>query len=126
MTPEQLITVVPADVGYVLLVRAGLDGYRRAHRGENPRVDQVLIDLTMAATRWRELSNPGPNPAPSADTVPPSQWLTTEQAADLVGISARSIRRAIAAGRLTAERVGAGWVLHPDAVKRYRSQRRAA
>lgn len=36
---ETLVTLVPPDVALVLMAKAGLDEYRRAHRGDNPRVD---------------------------------------------------------------------------------------
>jgi excisionase family DNA binding protein len=122
--PEQLVTVVPADVAVILLVKAGLDGYRRAHRGENPRVDRVLIELTEAAIRWRELSARGQNRAPNADIVPSLQErLTTKQVADLTGVSSRTVRRAIAAGHLPAQRLGRLYVIDRRDVGHYHTTR---
>ncbi len=121
--PELLVVSVPADVALILLLRAGLDEYRRAHRGEDGRVDRVLIELTTAAIRWRELTANGQNRAPNADTGPPSQKLTTRHVADLTGVSARTIRRAIAAGQLPAERVGNAWLIDRHDVGRYRTTR---
>ncbi len=120
--PEQLVTIVPGDVAVILLVKAGLDGYRRAHRGENPRVDQVLIEMTTAAIRWREQSAHGRDRASTADAAPP---LTTRQAADRLGLTARSVRRVIANGRLPAQRIGHTWQLDRDDVDRYRAERGA-
>jgi excisionase family DNA binding protein len=119
---EQLVTVVPADVAVILLVRAGLDKYRRTHRGENLRVDQVLLALTESAIRWRELADKGQNRAPNADTMASSQRLTTRQAASITGVSDRTIRRAIAAGRLPAERVGHIYLINRQDVGRYRTR----
>jgi excisionase family DNA binding protein len=119
--PEQLITVVPADVALVLLVRAGLADYRRTHRGENSRVDRILIELTEAAIRWRELADQGRTRAPNTDTVPESQRLTTKQAATMMGVSDRTIRRAIADGHLPAERVGRCYLITRGEVGRYRT-----
>jgi excisionase family DNA binding protein len=119
---EQLVTVVPADVAVILLARAGLDKYRRDHRGENPRVDRILIELTAAAIRWRELTDRGQKRAPNADTMPPLQRLTTRQVADLTGVSDRTIRRAIAAGRLPAERVGRIYLVNRQDVGRHRTR----
>ncbi|MGH3869147.1 MAG: excisionase family DNA-binding protein [Pseudonocardiaceae bacterium] len=109
--PEQLVVLVPADVGFVLLTRARLDQFRRANRGENPRVDRVLLAMTEAAIRWRELSDRGQNRAPNTDTGPLSKHMTTKQVADRAGVSARTIRRAITEGRLPAHRVGRTYVL---------------
>jgi len=121
--PELLVVSVPADVAVILLARAGLDKYRRDHRGENPRVDRILIELTEAAIRWRELTDRGQKRAPNADTMPPSlsQRLTTRQVADLTGLSARTIRRAISDGRIAAERVGYAYLIDRDDVDQYRA-----
>jgi excisionase family DNA binding protein len=124
-SPEQLVTIVPGDVATVLLLRAGLDEYRRDHRGENPRVDRVLIQLTEAAIRWRELADHGQKRAPNADTMPPSQRLTTKQAASITGVSDRTIRRAITEGRLPAEWAGRSYLISRDDVGRYRATRGA-
>ena len=121
--PEQLVVLVPADVGFVLLTRARLDQFRRANRGENPRVDRVLLAMTEAAIRWRELSDRGQNRAPNADTAPPLQRLTTRQVADLTGVSDRTIRRAITDGRLPAERAGRFYLIDRRDVGRYRTTR---
>jgi excisionase family DNA binding protein len=120
--PELLVVSVPADVALALLVKAGLDDYRRDHRGENPRVDRILIELTEAAIRWRELADRGQKRAPNADTMPSSQRLTTKQAASITGVSDRTIRRAIAAGRLPAERVGRIYLVNRQDVGRYRTR----
>jgi excisionase family DNA binding protein len=122
--PEQLITIVPADVAYRLLAKAGLAEYRRRHRGEDWRTDQVLIELSNAAVRWRELADNGQRRAPNADTMPPSlsQRLTTKQVASITGVSDRTIRRAIVAGRLPAERVGRIYLVNRQDVGRYRTR----
>lgn len=120
--PELLVTVIPADVGYQLLVRAGLAQWRLRHRGENWRVDQVLIELSNAALRWHELAANGQNRAPTGDNGARSARVTTTQAADMTGLSPRTIRRAIADGRLPAERVGRTWLIDRRDVGRYRTR----
>jgi excisionase family DNA binding protein len=123
--PELLVVSVPADVAVILLARAGLADYRRTHRGQNWRVDRVLIEMTEAAIRWQELATYGQHRAPDADTVPPLQRLTTRQVADLTGLSARTIRRAISDGRIAAERVGYAYLIDRDDVNQYRAAREA-
>jgi len=121
--PESLICVVPADVAVILLSRAGLDAYRRRHRGENPRVDRSLLELTTVALRYRTMTDRGRNRAPGAVTGSGSRQLTTSMAADRTGVSARTIRRAITDGRLPAERLGHSWVLDAGDVDQWHQRR---
>lgn len=122
--PEQLVVIVPGDVAYRLLVKAGLDTYRRGHRGEHWRTDQVLIELSTVAHRWRDLADQGQSRAPNADTMPPLQErLTTKQVADLTGVSSRTVRRAIAAGHLPAQRLGRLYVIDRRDVGHYHTTR---
>jgi excisionase family DNA binding protein len=114
--PELLVAVIPADVAVVLLARAGLDSYRRAHRGENPRVDQALIELTTVALRYRTMADRGQSRAPGADSGSPSRFMSTTQAADRLRVSTRTVRRAITAGTLPAVRVGNAWLIDRDDV----------
>jgi excisionase family DNA binding protein len=120
--PERLVVIVAADICWALLSRAGLDRYRRDHRGENARVDATLVAMTECAIHWRALADRGQKHAPSADTVPSSQRLTTKQVASITGVSDRTIRRAIAAGRLPAERVGRIYLINRQDVGRYRNR----
>lgn len=48
--------------------------------------------------------------------------MTTAEVAALLGITAGTVRDAIAAGRLTARRTGRDWSVTPAAVERYRAQ----
>lgn len=117
--PDQLITVIPADVALVLLARAGLDEYRRARRGDNPRVDAVLVEMTAAAIRWRELiTGIGQPAAPDEETGPSSRYLTTRQAAERLNVSDRTIRHRIASGHLPARKAGHVYLIHPDDLRR--------
>jgi excisionase family DNA binding protein len=118
-SPEQLVVVVPGDVALVLLVKAGLREYRIARRGENRRVDDVLVEMTAAAIRWRESTGNGHHVAPTQDTGTPSQWLTTTQAAQRARVSDRTIRRAITDGRLPATRHGHAYAINRDDIDRY-------
>jgi len=117
--PEQLVTIVPADVAAVLLARAGLEEYRIRHRGDSPRVDQVLIAMTTVAIRWREqLAGNGQTGAPDPETGP--GWLTTRQAAERLGVSDRTVRHRIAAGELPARRFGHVHLIDPADVNHRR------
>jgi excisionase family DNA binding protein len=120
--PERLVVIVAADICWALLSRAGLDRYRRDHRGENARVDATLVAMTECAIRWRELADKGQNCAPNADNVPSFGRMTTGMAAARLGLSARTVRRAISAGHLPAERVGRYYLIDRGDVDQYRQE----
>jgi excisionase family DNA binding protein len=123
--PERLVVIVAADICWALLSRAGLDRYRRDHRGENARVDATLVAMTECAIHWRALADRGQKHAPSADTVPSFGRMTTGMAAARLGLSARTVRRAISAGHLPAERIGNTYLIARDDVDHYRAAREA-
>lgn len=99
---------VPADVASWLFRNVrGLQAARTAQRGRDDRVSSVLLALRLSAmthdARREESSPAGQIPAPRRDAAPES-FLTTRQAADLLGISPRAVRHRIKAG-LPAELV---------------------
>jgi excisionase family DNA binding protein len=103
----------------VLLTRAGLDTWRRQHRGDDPEVDTALVALTLAAIEYRNrLYGNGHRQAPITVTDA-SCALTTARAADRLGCSQRTITRAIHTGRLTARRVGWIWLIDPEQLQHY-------
>jgi excisionase family DNA binding protein len=53
--------------------------------------------------------------------VPEVQWLSADEAASILGVSARRVRQLLEAGDLEAEQVGGRALLHADSVRR-RSQ----
>lgn len=119
--PEQLCCTLPGDVAYVLLTAGKLDAYRRAHRGDNLRVDAALQAMTLCAIRYREATRNGQPTAPTPDTDTQS-LLTTEQAADRCGTSARTIRRRIESGQLSAVRAGHFWLIPQDMLNQYKTE----
>ena len=50
--------------------------------------------------------------------------MTTQEAAELLGVDPATVRQAILAGRLEATKRGRDWWLTPAAVERYRTGRR--
>jgi excisionase family DNA binding protein len=52
------------------------------------------------------------------------ELLTTQEAADMLGVSARRIRQAIAEGQLKAAKVGPQWIISEKAVKDFDKKRR--
>ncbi|MGH3547963.1 MAG: helix-turn-helix domain-containing protein [Pseudonocardiaceae bacterium] len=109
--PEALVVMIPGDVARTLLDRAGLDEFRRVHRGEDRRLDECLAELTRVAHRWDNLlTEYGQKLAAAADTGASSP-LTTTQAAQRARVSPRTITRAITAGHLPATRVGRAYLV---------------
>ncbi len=45
------------------------------------------------------------------------RYLTTQQAADRMGIAAVTVRALIAQGKLRADRLGSIWAIDPDSIK---------
>lgn len=123
------MVVVPARVAALLMRRAGLDDYHRAHRGEDPELDAVLVGLKTAAAAWRAMHVPSDSGSAvvelAAQQRPSPRQLSTAQAARALGISPRAVRQAIAENRLDAEVVGGRYVLTPDDVAHYRAKRAA-
>lgn len=112
------------------LLRAGLSEYHRQHRGDDPEVDQTIIGMKLAALAWRERISGTDRGTTAADTPPraaPSPaWLTTTATARVVGITARAVVKAIAAGRLPAQWSAGRWWISPEDVGHYRARRAAA
>lgn len=102
--------VVPARIAFLLESQAGLSSLRVRTRGLDPEATDVLEAIRNAAMAWREgLSGSAPSGttvAPKAEPEPACEWVTTGKAADLLGITSRAIRKAIAEDRLPAEAVG--------------------
>ncbi|WP_171467684.1 helix-turn-helix domain-containing protein [Cellulosimicrobium sp. 72-3] len=117
--------MVPARVAAWLEVRAGLSSVRAKARGTDPEVDAVLFALRMAGLAWRT-SATGSEVEPEPE-VPreSSQWLSTGQAAELLGITDRAVRLAIREGRLDAEQVAGRYRISRPNFEHYRAARAA-
>jgi excisionase family DNA binding protein len=49
------------------------------------------------------------------------EYITTEQAASALGYHTESVRRLIRTGKLPAEKVAGVWLVHRDALRRYKA-----
>lgn len=56
----------------------------------------------------------------------PGRWLTVGQAAGLMRLTCRHVRRLARGGRLTARRAGRAWLIDPDSAEDYRKGRARA
>lgn len=119
------VVVVPARVAAWLLKYAHLDELRSQVRGADPEVDNALVALAVSGKYWLASATGSPR-APTAEVVAPSMLMSTSQAADSLGITARAVRLAIGEERLPAERVDGRWLITRDEVEHYRAGRQAA
>lgn len=119
------IVVVPARVAAWLERHARLGELHAGNRGADPEVDAVLVALVLAARAWR-MSATGRVEAAPTGTETPSRQMNAAQAAEVIGVSDRSIRRAITTGRLPARKVATCWVIEREDVEHYRAGHRAA
>jgi hypothetical protein len=121
------VAVVSGRIAALLLARAGLDQYHRAHRGEDPELDSTLVALKVTAAAWRATgTNCGTATPPSAPPASPSPaWLTTRAVARSLGMTSRAVRKAITVGRLPAQHWAGRWWINPDDVEHLRARRTA-
>jgi excisionase family DNA binding protein len=101
---------------------AGLDQYRREHRGEDPEVDQTLIALTVIALQWRN-SATGTSKAPTPELDAQLEWLSTTQAAEALTMTDRAIRKAIREKRLNAVHVGRAYRISREQLAHFKSRK---
>ncbi len=125
LLPEGVGSIVSGRVAAVIYGRTDLGKVRLAVRGIDPEVDAVLMALHVAALRWRG-SATGTERAPTAELAPVSEWLSTTEAGELLGITSRGVRKAIGEGRLEATEVAGRWRVSREAVEHYRAARGAA
>ncbi|MGY1452664.1 helix-turn-helix domain-containing protein [Streptomyces sp. SS8] len=118
---------VPARVCALLDLLARLDRVRVQVRGRDPELDAVLCAIRDAGRHWRATATGSPV-AEQPEAGPRSPWLSTTEAAGLLGITDRAVRLAIASGRLDAENIGGRWRVSREAVAHYQAarQQRAA
>ena len=101
---------------------AGLDQFRRDHRGADPEVDNILLAIRLVELHWRN-SATGTKEAPKPELAPSSKWLSTRQVADRIGITDRGVRTAIANGRLHAESVVGRWRISSESLAHFKANR---
>lgn len=117
------VVVVSARIAAVLTAPEVLGTWRRAHRGDDAELDQVLVALTVAGIEYRNrLAGRGQERAPITVTDA-SLAMTTAQAADRLSCSPRTVIRAIRDRKLAAHRVGHMWLVAHEDIEHYAAQR---
>ena len=103
---------------------AGLSALSVRVRGTDPEISAHLEHIRYAALAWRG-SATGTEEAVKPEPAASSEWLSTGQAADLSGVTARGIRKAIAQGRLEAVEVGGRYRISREDLEHYRATKAA-
>jgi excisionase family DNA binding protein len=115
------IVIVPGRVAAILERFARLDAFRKEIRGRDSELDAVLIDFHAAAVAWRS-TEVGTTEAPKPEL--PRVWASTSEAATVLRIGDRAIRKAIAEGRLPADRVDGRWRIAREDLAHFRARQK--
>lgn len=121
---DEPYVMVPARVAALMETRAGVRRLRVQLRGLDPEASAVLEDIRYAALAWHG-SAVGTDVYESPEPQPKSELVTPSQAADLIGITVRAIRKALTEGRLSGNKVGGVWQIRREDVEHYRAARAA-
>jgi excisionase family DNA binding protein len=104
--------------------RSPLHEWRRQLRTRDPELHQVLAEMCLAAIRHAErVSDKGRTSRSMPDSG--TRLVTTQQAAERVGCTPRSITRAIGNGTLKSTKVGRMHLIDPNELQRWADQRGA-
>jgi len=93
-------------------------------RGTDPHISKQLEQIRAAAMAWRS-SATGTEQDVQPELGPQSEWLSTREAADMLRITERGARKAIADGRLNATQVAGRWRISREDLEHYRATRTA-
>lgn len=116
--------MVPARVAALLESRTNVGGLRVQVRGLDAEASAVLEDLRYAAMSWRGSAG-GTEADETPEPAAKSQVVTPSQAADLLGVTDRAIRKALQSGRLPGEKRGSNWFITREDFEHYKAARAA-
>jgi excisionase family DNA binding protein len=113
--------IVPGRVAALLERHMQLAHLRLALRGSDEELDAVLVDLHAAAEAWRTAVR---RPRAVRQATGRAPRVSTGEAAALLHITDRAVRKAIADRRLPAERVDGRWSITREDIAHLEAQRR--
>lgn len=118
------VVVVPGRVAALLDNLLDLTRLRVEVRGQDAELDAVLVALRVAAANWRTTATGSPHP-PAPEAATRSTWLSTAQAADILGVTDRAVRLAITEHRLNAQQIDGRWRISREDLEHFRAARAA-
>lgn len=128
--------MLPDRAAFLLARRLGLDALRVEVRGQDPEIDELLMDWHMVALGYREKLARGPDACDVASALPSESQvaarssrrcqLGTRQVADAAGLkSTAAVTLAARAGRLQGTHEGGRWWFEEDDVAAWIASRKA-
>ena len=118
------IVVVPSRIAALLDQHLRLDRFRKNVRGQDAELDAVLLAIRLAAVAHSSAA--GTIPAKTPEPQPHSRsGLMVPAAAIHLGISDRAVRKAMAEGRLSAQKIDGRWSTSFADIEAYRANRAA-
>ena len=117
--------MVPARIAALIESRSGIGALRVQVRGLDPEASAVLEDIRLAAMSWRGSATGTVIEAEPEPTTPLREWVTTGGAADLLGITSRAVRKAIARGAIPAQNIDGRYRIDRADIEHYRATRAA-
>lgn len=124
LLPEGCGAIVPARIAALIYRTTDLARVRTELRGNDAEADAALMALHIAALKWRG-SATGTEQAPTAEPAASSPWLSTSEAADMLNVTPRAVRKAITAGKLNAQQLDGRHRINREDLEHYRAARAA-
>lgn len=115
-------TFVSGRVCAYLARYAGLDAFRVTNRGADLEVDNTLVAMRLAELAWQQSAT---GTRETSKPEPARKWKSTGEVAGLLGVTDRSIRRAIQENRLKAINVAGRWRIGPEDLEHFKAARAA-
>ncbi|GAA1154910.1 helix-turn-helix domain-containing protein [Nocardioides aquiterrae] len=114
-----------AEMAGWMIRRPEFKALRIAARGEHPTVFNYLVAVSALGDKW--CSSQARTPLTNTDEQPTElrSWVTSSEAADLLGGGPRAVQQAIARGRLKATKVNGVWRIEREDLEHYRATRAA-
>ena len=122
--PREPAVLISARTAAWLERYGGMTSLRVRVRGIDPAISAELEQLREAAMSWRG-SSTGTEEATKQEPATSSKWLSSTQAADLLGVTPRAVVKAIDRGLLLAIRLGNRWRISREDLEHYREARTA-
>lgn len=116
------LVVVPGRVARSLWHYANLEAFAARVRGQDPEIDAVLAAIRQAGNVWVRAAT-GTRPAQAAE--PAREWFTTREAAEVLRITPRGVRKAIGEDRLQARASSNGWLIAAEDLAQFKARRAA-